>query len=102
MIREFEMSMMGELNFFLRLQIKQTQDRTFVHQCKYTKDALKKFGVGEAKPLSMPKSTTTALNVDEDGEPVDQKEYKSMIGALLYLTATRMDIHFVVCLCACF
>jgi hypothetical protein len=51
MSREFEMSMMGELNFFLGLQIKQTQDRTFVHQGKHTKDVLKKFHMGEGKPL---------------------------------------------------
>ena len=102
MSREFEMSMMGELNFFLGLQIKQTQDGTFVHQGKYTKDVLKKFDMGEGKPLSTPMSTSTTLDTDEDGEPVDQKEYRSMIGSLLYLTATRPDIHFAVCLCARF
>jgi hypothetical protein len=57
MSREFEMSMMGELTFFLGLQIKQTQEGTFVHQGKYTKDLLKKFDMGEAKPLSTPMST---------------------------------------------
>jgi hypothetical protein len=102
MSREFEMSMMGQLNFFLGLQIKQTQDETFVHQGKYTKDILKKFDMGEGKPLSMPMSTSTTLDTDEDGEPVDQKEYRSMIGSLLYLTMMRLDIHFTVCLCAHF
>jgi hypothetical protein len=102
MSREFEMSMMGELNFFLGLQIKQTQDGTFVHQGKYTKDVLKKFDMGEGKPLSTPMSTSTTLDTDEDGEPVDQKEYRSMIGSLLYLIATRPDIHFAVCVCARF
>jgi hypothetical protein len=58
MSREFEMSMMGELTFFLGLQIKQTHKGTFVHQGKYTNDVLKKFDMGEAKPLSMPMSTT--------------------------------------------
>jgi hypothetical protein len=101
MSREFEMSMMSELNFFLGLQIKQTQDGTFVHQGKYPKDVLKKFDMGEVKPLSMPMSTTTALDVDEDGEPVDQKEYMSVIGSLLYLTTTMPDIHFAVCVCVC-
>jgi hypothetical protein len=71
MSREFEMSMMGELNFFLGLQIKQTQDETFVHQGKYIKDVLKKFDMGEAKPLSTPMSTTMVLDADKDGEPVD-------------------------------
>lgn len=74
MSREFEMSMMGELNFFLGLQIKQTQDGTFVHQGKYTKDVLKKFDMGEGKPLSTPMSTSTTLDTDEDGKPVDQKD----------------------------
>jgi hypothetical protein len=102
MSREFEMSMMGELNLFLRLQIKQTQDETFVHQGKYTKDVLKKFDMGEARPLSTPIATTMALDANEDGEPVDQKKYRSMIGSLVYLTPMRLDIHFAVCLCARF
>ena len=92
MSREFEMSMMGELTFFLGLQIKQTREGTFVHQGKYTKDMLKKFDMGEAKPLSMPMLNTMALDADEEGEVVDQKEYRSMIRSLLYLTAMRPDI----------
>ena len=63
-----------------------------MHQGKYTKDLLKKFDMGEAKPLLMPMSTTTALDADEEGEVVDQKEYCNMIGSLLYLTTTRPDI----------
>jgi hypothetical protein len=102
MSKEFEMSMMGELQFFLGLHIKQAKEGTFVHQAKYTKDILKKFKMDDSKPLSTPLSTTTALNVDEDGEPVDQNEYRSMIGSLLYLTTTRPDIQFYVCLCARF
>jgi hypothetical protein len=102
MSKQFEMSMMGELNFFLGFQIKQTQDGIFVHQGKYTKDVLNKFDMGEAKPLSTPTSTMTVLDADEDDKPVDQKEYRSMISSLLYLTMMRPDIHFSVCLCACF
>jgi hypothetical protein len=102
MSKEFEMSMMGELQFFLRLQIKQAKEGTFVHQAKYTKDILKKFKMDDSKPLSTPMSMTTALDADENGEPVDQKEYRSMIDSLLYLTATRPDIQFSVCLCAHF
>jgi hypothetical protein len=60
MSREFEMSLMGELAFFLGLQIKQNRDKTFVHQVKYTKDVLKKFDMGMAKPLSTPMSMTMA------------------------------------------
>jgi hypothetical protein len=100
MSKEFELSMMGELQFFLGLQVKQAKEGTFVHQAKYTTDILKKFKMGDSKPLSTPMSTTTALDADEDGEPVDQKEYRSMIGSLLYLTTTRPDIQFSVCLCA--
>jgi hypothetical protein len=59
------------LQFFLRLQIKQAKERTFVHQAKYTKDILKKFKMDDSKPLSTPISMTTALDADEDGEPVD-------------------------------
>jgi hypothetical protein len=100
--REFEMSIMGKLTFFLGLQIKQTREGTFVHQGKYTKDLLRKFDMGEAKPISTPMSTTTALDEDKEGEVVDQKEYRSMIRSLLYLTTIRPDIQFAVCLCARF
>jgi hypothetical protein len=102
MSREFEMSMMGELQFFLGLQIKQSKEGTFVHQAKYTKDIVRKFKMEDSKAMTTPMSTTTALDADEEGEHVDQKEYRSMIGSLLYLTATRPDIQFSVCLCACF
>jgi hypothetical protein len=89
------------LQFFLGLRIKQAKEGTFVHQAKYTKDILKKFKMDDSKPLSALMSMTTTLDADEDGEPVNQKEYR-MIGSLLYLTATRPDIQFSVCLCACF
>ena len=77
-------------------------DGTFVHQGKYTKDIIKKFGMNDSKPLSTQMGTMTVLDAHEDGEPVDQKEYRSMISSLLYLTATRLDIQFVLCLCARF
>jgi hypothetical protein len=73
MSKEFEMSMMGELQFFLGLQIKQTKEGTFVHQAKYTKDILKKFKMDDSKPLSRPMSTTIALDADGDGEPVSRR-----------------------------
>ncbi|WVZ80142.1 LOW QUALITY PROTEIN: hypothetical protein U9M48_027641 [Paspalum notatum var. saurae] len=100
MSREFEMSLKGEIQFFLGLQIKQGPKGTFVHQAKYTRDILKKFEMGDSKPMTTPMSTNTALDADEDGEAVDQKEFQGMIGSLLYLTATRPDIQFAVCLCA--
>ncbi|WVZ58040.1 hypothetical protein U9M48_008352 [Paspalum notatum var. saurae] len=68
MSREFEMSLMGELQFFLGLQIKQGLEGTFVHQAKYTRDILKKFNMGDSKPMITPMSTNTALDADEDGE----------------------------------
>ncbi|WVZ80452.1 LOW QUALITY PROTEIN: hypothetical protein U9M48_027925 [Paspalum notatum var. saurae] len=86
MSREFEMSLMGELQFFLGLQIKQGPEGTFVHQAKYTRDILKKFEMGDSKPMTTPMSTNTALDADEDGEAVHQKEFRGMIGSLLYLT----------------
>jgi hypothetical protein len=102
MSREFEMSMMGELQLFLGLQIKQSKEGTFVHQAKYTKDIVRKFKMEGSKAMATPMSTTTALDADEEGEHMDQKEYRSMIGSLLYLMATWPDIQFSVCLCARF
>jgi hypothetical protein len=102
MSREFEMSIMGELQFFLGLQIKQSKEGTFVHQAKYTKDIVRKFKMEDSKTMTTLMSTTTALDADEEGEHVDQKEYWSIIGSLLYLTATRPAIQFSVCLCARF
>jgi hypothetical protein len=92
MSKEFEMSMRGELQFFLVIQIKQAKEGTFVHQAKYTKNILKKFRTDDSKPLATPMSTTMALDADEDYEPVDSKEYGSMISFFLYLMATRPDI----------
>jgi hypothetical protein len=102
MSREFEMSMMGELQFILGLQIKQSKEGTFVHQAKYTKDIVRKFKMEDSKAIATPMSTTTTLNAGEEGEHVDQTQYRSMIVSLLYLTATRPDIQFSVCLCTHF
>jgi hypothetical protein len=71
-----------------------------VHQAKYTKDIVRKFKTEDSKAMTTPMSTTTALDAGEEGEHVDQKEYRSMIGSLLYLMAT--DFQFLVCLCARF
>jgi hypothetical protein len=99
---EFQMSMMGELTFFLGIQVKQTKQCTFVHQAKYTKDLMKKFNMAKLKSVSTLMSSVTLLGPDEDGEAIDQREYRSMIGSLLYLTATRPDIQFAMGLCARF
>ena len=97
---EFEMSMMGELNFFLGLQIRQTKEGIFINQTKYTREILKKFGMENTKPLGTPMSSTCRLDKDESGKSIDQKLYRGMIGSLLYLTASRPDIMFSVCMCA--
>jgi hypothetical protein len=99
---EFQMSMMGELTFFLGIQVKQMKQGTFVHQDKYTKDLMKKFNMVKLKPVSTPMSSTSSLGPDEDDEAMDQREYRSMIGSLLYLTATQSDFQFIVRLCARF
>jgi hypothetical protein len=99
---EFQMSMMRELTFFLGIQVKEIKQGTFVHQAKYTKDLMKKFSMVELKPVSTPMSFVVSLGPDKDGEIVEQREYMSMIGSLLYLTATRTDIQFAVGLCARF
>ncbi|GJX77964.1 retrovirus-related pol polyprotein from transposon TNT 1-94 [Tanacetum coccineum] len=97
---EFEMSMMGELNFFLGLQIKQMEDGIFVNQSKYIKEMLNKFGLEDSKPMKTPRSSDTKLTKDEECESVDSTKYRGMICSLLYLTASRPDIMFNVCLCA--
>ncbi|KAK6136992.1 hypothetical protein DH2020_029267 [Rehmannia glutinosa] len=99
---EFEMSMMGELNFFLGLQIKQCQEGIYISQSKYTKELLKKFGIEEGRIVTTPMATNIKLDKDEKGKSVDESKYRGMIGSLLYLTASRPDILHAVCLCAHF
>ncbi|KAH9668295.1 hypothetical protein KPL70_021361 [Citrus sinensis] len=102
MSQEFEMSMMGELKYFLGLQIKQNEEGIFINQAKYVKDPLKRFGYDNGTAKSTPMSTTIKLDKDEKGKEVDIKTYRGMIGSLLYLTASRPDIMLSVCLCARF
>ncbi|GKB19326.1 retrovirus-related pol polyprotein from transposon TNT 1-94 [Tanacetum coccineum] len=99
---EFEMSMMGKLNFFLGLKIKQMEDGIFFNQTKYIKEMLKKFGLKDSKPMKTPMSSDTKLTKDEKCESVDSTKYRGMICSLLYLTTSRPDIMFSVCLCARF
>jgi hypothetical protein len=102
MMGRFEMSMMGVLTFFLGFQIKQAKERTFISQTKYTRDILKKFGMDKAKPIKTPVGTNGHLDLDLGGTSVDQKVYRSMIGSLLYICASRPDILLSVCMCARF
>jgi isopentenyldiphosphate isomerase len=73
MEKEFQMSMMGRLTFFLGIQVKQTKQGIFIHQAKYMKDLMKKFNMAELKPVSTRMSTATALDPDENGKTVDQR-----------------------------
>ncbi|RVW72702.1 Retrovirus-related Pol polyprotein from transposon RE1 [Vitis vinifera] len=89
---EFEMSMMGELNFFLGLQIKQLKKGTFINQAKYIRDLLKRFNMEKAKTTKTPMSSSIKLENDEKGKSVNSTMYRGMIGSLLYLTTSRPDI----------
>ncbi|GJW11852.1 putative ribonuclease H-like domain-containing protein, partial [Tanacetum coccineum] len=100
MHKRFEMSSMGELTFFLGLQIKQQPDGIFISQAKYVADILKKFDFCSIKTATTPIESNKPLVKDEDSVEVDVHEYRSMIGSLMYLTASRPDIMFAVCACA--
>ncbi|GJY10980.1 putative RNA-directed DNA polymerase [Tanacetum coccineum] len=102
MQKEFKMSSMGELTFFLGLQVKQTSAGIFLSQDKYVKDILNKFDFRTIKPASTSIEAHKSQGKDEEGEDVDVHLYRSMIGCLMYLTASRPDIMFAVCLCARF
>jgi hypothetical protein len=102
MASEFEMSMVGKLSYFLGLQIKQIKNDTFVSQDKCIKDMLKKFGMDDAKAISILMRTNENLDSDASGNMVVQKVYQSMIRSLLYVTTSRPDVMFSVCMCARF
>jgi hypothetical protein len=102
MANEFEMSLIGELSYFLGFQIKQLKNGTFVSQGKYIKDMIKKFGMSDSKAISTPMGTNGNLYSDASGNMVDQKLYRSMIRSLLYVTASRPDVIFSVCMYARF
>src|SRR6187455_1728529 len=102
MTQKFEMSMMGELKYFLGFQVKQLHEGTFISQTKYIQDILNKFGMKDAKPIKTPMETNGHLDLDTGGKSVDQKVYHSMIGSLLYLCVARPDIMLSVCMCARF
>ncbi|GJR73212.1 putative ribonuclease H-like domain-containing protein [Tanacetum coccineum] len=102
MHNRFQMSSMGELTFFLGLQVKQKEDGIFISQDKYVGEILKKFGFSSIRTASTPMETNKALTKDEDGEDVDVHLYRSMIGSLMYLTSSRPDIMFSVCACSRF
>jgi hypothetical protein len=102
MTDRFEMSMMGELKYFLGFQIKQLEDGTFISQTRYTFNLLKMFGMDKAKPIKTPMGINDHLDLDMSSKSVDQKVYHFMIGSFLYLCASRPDIILSVCICARF
>jgi hypothetical protein len=98
MTDRFEISMMEVLTFFLGFQIKQTKEGTFISQTKYICDILKKFDMNKTKPIKMSMGTTGHLDLDLGSTSVDQKLYRSMIGSLFYLCASR-PVLCLVCVC---
>nr|GFB40285.1 retrotransposon protein, putative, Ty1-copia subclass [Tanacetum cinerariifolium] len=102
MKEKFQMTSIGELTFFLGLQVKQKKDEIFISQDKYVAGILKKFRLTEGKSASTPIDTKKPLLKDPDGLDVDVHIYRSMIGSLMYLTSSKPDIMFVVCACARF
>jgi len=97
---EFEMSLVGELTYFLGLLVKQMEDTIFISQRKYAKNIVKKFGLDNGGHKRTPAATHLKLTKDESGIFVDQRMYRSLNGSLLYLTASRPNITFVVGVCA--
>jgi hypothetical protein len=102
MMQKFEMSMMGELNYFLGFEVKRLKEGTIISQIKYTQDLLKRFWMKDAKPAKTPMGTNRHLDLNKGGKSVDHKAYRSMIGSLLYLCARRPSIMLSVCMCARF
>nr|XP_016469799.1 PREDICTED: uncharacterized mitochondrial protein AtMg00810-like [Nicotiana tabacum] len=96
------MSMMGELTFFFRFQIHQSESGIFICQAKYIKELIQKFGMSNAKSIGTPMSPSTSLDKDEQGKLIDETKYCEMIESLLYLTASRPDIMFSIFKCARF
>ncbi|GJW98470.1 retrovirus-related pol polyprotein from transposon TNT 1-94 [Tanacetum coccineum] len=95
----FEMSMMGEMKFFLGLQVHKLPRGIFINQSQYTMELLRKHGMGKCDDITTPMATTI-IDADLQGTPTDQTKYRSMIGGLMYLTASRLDIAFATFVCA--
>ncbi|GJY23839.1 retrovirus-related pol polyprotein from transposon TNT 1-94 [Tanacetum coccineum] len=93
----FEMSLMGEMKFFLGLQIHQSPKGIFINQAKYALEILKKHNMDNCHSIGTPLATKPKLDVDLSGEPVDQSDYFSKIGSLMYLTSSRPDLVQAVC-----
>ncbi|GJU79697.1 retrovirus-related pol polyprotein from transposon TNT 1-94 [Tanacetum coccineum] len=100
MSSKFQMSMMGQMSFFLGLQVSQSPGGIFINQAKYALETLKKYGMDLSDPVDTPMVDRLKLDEDLLGIPVDQTRFRGMVGSLMYLTASRPDLVFVVCMCA--
>jgi hypothetical protein len=100
MSSKFQTSMMGQMSFILGLQISQNPRGIFINQAKYANHILKKFGFDSSDSVDTPMIERSKLDKDPSGLPVDQTKYRSMIGSLMYLTTSRPDLLFAVCMCA--
>nr|GFA20001.1 retrovirus-related Pol polyprotein from transposon TNT 1-94 [Tanacetum cinerariifolium] len=100
MFSKIKMSMMGKILFFLGLQIFQSPRGIFVNQSKYALESLKKYGFKSCDLVDTPMVEKSKLDEDEEGKVVDPSHYRGMIGTLLYLTASRHDLQFAICMCA--
>nr|GEX85180.1 ribonuclease H-like domain-containing protein [Tanacetum cinerariifolium] len=96
----FEMSLMGEMKFFLELQIHQSPYGIFINQAKYALEILKKHGMKKGQSIGTPMATKPKLDADLSGKLIDQTDYRSKIRSLMYLTSSRLDIVQAVCYCA--
>nr|GEX01285.1 retrovirus-related Pol polyprotein from transposon TNT 1-94 [Tanacetum cinerariifolium] len=100
MCSKFKMSMMGKISFFLGLQISQSPRGIFINQSKYALESLKKYAFESCDPVDTPMVEKSKLDEDKEGKAVDPSHYRGMIGTLLYLTASRPDLQFAICMCA--
>nr|GEU88259.1 putative ribonuclease H-like domain-containing protein [Tanacetum cinerariifolium] len=96
----FEMSMMGEMTFFSGLQVNQSPSGIFINQSKYVHEILKKYGLNTCDIIGTPMDIKDKLDLDQIRTPVDATKYRSMIGALMYLTSSIPDIVHATCVCA--
>nr|GEZ07519.1 retrovirus-related Pol polyprotein from transposon TNT 1-94 [Tanacetum cinerariifolium] len=100
MCSKFKMPMMGKISFFLGLQVFQSPRGIFINQSKYALESLKKYGFESCDPVDTPMVEKSKLDEDKEGKAVDPSHYRGMIGTLLYLTASRPDLQFAICMCA--
>ncbi|GJU99213.1 retrovirus-related pol polyprotein from transposon TNT 1-94 [Tanacetum coccineum] len=100
MCSKFKMLMMGKISFFLGLQISQSPKGIFINQSKYALESLKKYSFDSCDPMDTPMVEKSKLDKDKEGKAIDPSHYRGMIGTLLYLTASRPDLQFAICMCA--